>query len=119
MFDRMVTALFDAGDLSGLLEIDDVRRGGGGMRPALFWIMAGVGRPSISHELLSYEGPFAWVTVPRSRCRARPATALCGLRLTAMRIVAVRDAAANDAPVDPYAALARASVAGSCARATP
>ena len=41
VFDRMVTALFDAGDRR------DVRRGGGGMRPALVLDHGGrVGRPS-------------------------------------------------------------------------
>lgn len=60
VFDRMVTALFDAGDLSGLLEIDETfgeEAAECGLRS--FWIMAGAleGLP-ISHELLSYEGPF-------------------------------------------------------------
>ena len=56
VFDRMVTALFDAGDLSGLLEIDETfgeEAAECGLRS--FWIMAGAleGLP-ISHELLSY-----------------------------------------------------------------
>ena len=60
VFDRMVTALFDAGDLNGLLEIDETfgeEAAECGLRS--FWIMAGAleGLP-ISHELLSYEGPF-------------------------------------------------------------
>ena len=116
MFDRMVTALFDAGDLNGLLEIDETfgeEAAECGLRS--FWIMAGAleGLP-ISHELLSYEGPFG-VGYAVAAFEVQGSAGDCAVRTAVDRDEdrsGARDAAANDAPVDPYVALARASVEG-------
>ena len=116
VFDRMVTALFDAGDLNGLLEIDETfgeEAAECGLRS--FWIMAGAleGLP-ISHELLSYEGPFG-VGYAVAAFAVQGSAGDCAVRTAVDRDEdrsGARDAAANDAPVDPYVALARASVEG-------
>ena len=116
VFDRMVTALFDAGDLSGLLEIDETfgeEAAECGLRS--FWIMAGAleGLP-ISHELLSYEGPFG-VGYAVAAFEVQGSAGDGAVRTAVDRDEdrsGARDAAANDAPVDPYVALARASVEG-------
>ena len=113
---RMVTALFDAGDLSGLLEIDETfgeEAAECGLRS--FRIMAGAleGLP-ISHELLSYEGPFG-VGYAVAAFEVQGSAGDGAVRTAVDRDEdrsGARDAAANDAPVDPYVALARASVEG-------
>ena len=116
VFDRTVTSLFDAGDLGGLLEIDEEfaeQAAECGLRS--FWIMAGAleGLPT-SHELLSYEGPFGVgyavaafeVQGPAGDGAVKAAVDRDQSGLDA------RNAAANEAAVDPYVALARASVEG-------
>ena len=67
------------------------------------------------------KAPSAWVTRwPRSRCRARPATAPCGPRLTAMRIAAVRATQPRTMRRSTRTLRLPAPASkGSCARATP
>lgn len=114
VFDRMVTSLFDSGDLEGLFTFDEAfceAAAECGLRS--FQIMAGaLEKVSVTHELLSYEGPFgvgyavAAFEVQGEQGDGRVQTAVD-------EMADVQDAAderANDAAVDPYVALARASV---------
>lgn len=114
VFDRTVTGLFDAGDLNGLFEIDEAFAEAAaecGLRS--FQIMAGAleGLPC-THELLSYEGPFGVgyaVAAFEVQGPAGDGTVAAAVDREADELDA-ENAAADEAGVDPYVALARASV---------
>lgn len=114
VFDRTVVSLFDAGDLNGLFEIDEdfaEQAAECGLRS--FWIMAGALEDvPFSHELLSYEGPFGVgyaVAAFEAQGLAGDGTVQTGIDADEDELIAENDAA-NAVPVDPYVALARASV---------
>ncbi|WP_281654464.1 AmmeMemoRadiSam system protein A [Eggerthella sinensis] len=114
VFDRMVTALFDAGDLNGLLEIDETfadEAAECGLRS--FQIMAGALEDvPFTHELLSYEGPFGVgyaVAAFEVQGPAGDGAVPAGIDRDE-DVLDAENAAADDAPTDPYVALARASV---------
>lgn len=116
VFDRTVTALFDAGDLDGLLDIDEEfadEAAECGLRS--FWIMAGAleGLP-ISHELLSYEGPFGvGYAVAAFEVQGTSGDGAVRTGIDEREDAAdAENGAADEAAVDPYVALARASVEG-------
>ena len=116
VFDNDVVALLDAGDLEGLFRFEEPFLEAAvecGLRS--FQVMVGAieGLP-VTHELLSYEGPFgvgyavAAFEVEGAQGDGAVASGVDGradLRASA-------DDAANDGTVDPYVALARASVEG-------
>lgn len=114
VFDRTVVSLFDAGDIDGLFEIDEAfaeQAAECGLRS--FWIMAGAleGVP-FAHELLSYEAPFGVgyaVAAFEVQGTAGDGAVQTGVDAEEDEIDAENEAA-NAAPVDPYVALARASV---------
>lgn len=114
VFDRTVVSLFDAGDLDGLFEIDGAfaeQAAECGLRS--FWIMAGALESApFSHELLSYEGPFGVgyaVAAFEVQGPSGDGAVQVAVDVDEDRIDAENDAA-NMLPVDPYVALARASV---------
>lgn len=114
VFDRTVTALFDAGDLDGLLEIDATfaeEAAECGLRS--FQIMAGaLENLPFTHELLSYEGPFG-VGYAVAAFEVQGDAGDGAVRSAVDRDedeLGAADAAADDGAVDPYVALARASV---------
>ncbi|WP_080803645.1 AmmeMemoRadiSam system protein A [Arabiibacter massiliensis] len=116
VFDREVTALFDSGDLEGLFAIDAAFADAAaecGLRS--FQIMAGAleGLPT-THELLSYEGPFGvGYAVAAFEVEGPQGDGAVNSAVDAEADArAAADAAADEGAVDPYVALARASVEG-------
>lgn len=116
VFDNDVTALLDAGDFQGLFEFDEAfleEAAECGLRS--FQVMAGAleGLPA-THELLSYEGPFGVgyaVAAFEVEGPQGDGAVTAGIDGEA-DARASGDRAARDAGVDPYVALARASVEG-------
>lgn len=114
VFDRMVTALFDAGDLEGLFTFDEAfceAAAECGLRS--FQIMAGaLEQVPVTHELLSYEGPFG-VGYAVAAFEVQGSQGDGRVQAAVDEMTDVQDAAnnaANNAKVDPYVALARESV---------
>ncbi len=110
VFDREVTNILDAGDLAGLFTFDPLfLRKAAECGLGSFQIMAGAleGLP-ITHELMSYEGPFG---VGYAVAAFESLDEATKTPLDRQAYVAdVENAPANSAAVDPYVALARASV---------
>lgn len=116
VFDREVTALLDAGDLEGLFTIDEAFADAAaecGLRS--FQIMAGALEDvPCTHELLSYEGPFGVgyaVAAFEVLWPEGDGAVAAGVDAETDERDAAEEAADADA-VDPYVALARASVEG-------
>ncbi len=116
VFDRDVTDLLDAGDLEGLFAFDEAFLEAAaecGLRS--FQIMAGaLDGLACTHELLSYEGPFG-VGYAVAAFEVKGADGDGAVAAAVDAAADKRDAAdeaAGEGGVDPFVALARASVEG-------
>lgn len=116
VFDHDVTDLLDAGDFEGLFTFDTAFLDAAAeCGLGSFQIMAGAldGTPC-THELLSYEGPFGvGYAVAAFEVQGTQGDGAVASSVDEEADVRdARDAAADAGPVDPFVALARASVEG-------